>query len=134
MASSYSNKWLSSTCPPANTFYVNKSYTKYYIFYFPAKKNVVELNEDMQKIKNGVDKLIQDIEALKGAIDSEDYRSKTSEIEKALNESVAAIQGNMTKLFTSCANRLQANAESDAWFGDTAANYARYINESILKR
>ncbi len=134
MANSYSNKWLSATCPNANTFYVNKNYSKYFIFYFPAKKNVVELNDDMKKIKSNVAKLVADIEALKGSIDSENYRKQTESIISALNNSVSAIEANMNSLFNSCVKRLEANAESDAWFGDTAANYARYISESILNR
>ena len=128
MASSYSNKWLNSSCPPCSSFYVNKSYTKYFIFYFPARKNVTELNADMNKIKTGVNDLINAINDLKNSIDSEDYRSQTQSITNALNDSVKAIQDNMTKLFTSVANR-----ESDAWFGSTALNYANYIRESILK-
>lgn len=133
MATRYSNKWLSNNCPNANGFFVNKSNTTYWISYFSAKKNVVELNENMKTIKTAAESLKNDIEALKGAIDSQDYRSQTASVIAAIDASVAEVEKNMTKLFTSVSNRLASCAESDSWFGDTAQNYANYINQSILK-
>ena len=133
MATRYSNKWLSNNCPMANSFYVNKSYTTYWISYFSAKKNVVELNENMKTIKTAVDSLKNDIEALKGSIDSQDYRNQTANVIAAIDAAVVEVEKNMQKLFTAVSARLASAAESDSWFGDTAANYANYINQSILK-
>ncbi len=133
MATRYSNRWLSNNCPYANGFFVDKSHNSYWISYFSAKKNVVELNENMNTIKTAVESLKNDIEALKSSIDSQDYRSQTASVISAIDAAVAETEKNMIKLFTSVSNRLAANAETDSWFGDTAQNYANYINQSILK-
>ena len=126
------NKWLSNNCPNANDFFVDKSHTSYWISYHSAKKNVVELNENMKTIKTAVESLKNDIEALKGAIDSQDYRNQTASVIAAIDAAVAEAEKNMTKLFTSVVNRLVSCAESDSWFGDTASMYAEYIATTIL--
>lgn len=126
------NKWLSNNCPNANDFFVDKSHTKYWISYFSAKKNVVELNENMKTVKTAVESLKNDIEILKGAIDSQDYRSQTASVIAAIDSAIVEVEKNMTKLFTSVVNRLVSCAESDSWFGDTASMYAEYITTTIL--
>lgn len=130
----YSNKWLSATCPVANNFVVNKSHTKYFIFYKLAEKNVIELNNDMSKIKNNINKMITDIEALNNAIDAEDFKKHVNNLKTALTQSVNAIDSNMTKLFTSCVNRLKSSAATDSWFGTSANAYARNIEDNILSK
>lgn len=134
MATFYSNKWLSGNLPTVNQFFVDKNHTKYYIGYFAAKKNVVELNNNMNAIKSAVETLKSDIESLKQSIDSTDYRNQTDSVISAIDSAVKNIDANMQKLFTSVSNRLASAAETDAWFGTSAANYSNYINQTILKK
>lgn len=68
----------------------------------------------------------------KRAIDSEDYRAETDSLIQAVESAMQAIDENVTKLFTSIVSRMNAAAESDEWFSETASLYANYVATAIL--
>lgn len=134
MANKYSNKWLGTLINPQYFFIANTTRDKYYIMYITAKKNVVESNNRLKELQNAIKLLKGDIYFIKDAIDSQDYKAQTERVIQAIDDAVAELEKNMTKLFEAVSNRLASCAESDAWFGDTAKNYSDYINSSILHR
>lgn len=129
---SASNKWLSPTCPTVNEFSVDESKTEYHIQYFNTKSGVTNINTDWREVKSSAEKLKAGIREIKGAIDSEDYRAQTDSLIQAVESAMQAIDENVTKLFTSIVSRMNAAAESDEWFSETASLYANYVATAIL--
>lgn len=129
---SLSNKWLSGTCPAINEFYVDKSKTEYYIQYYQTKSGVSKVNTDWKAIKDNAIKLERGIAEIKDAIDSEDYKAQSDALIQAVDAAITAIDENLTKLFTAVVSRMNASAESDEWFSETAALYANYVATAIL--
>lgn len=130
--STYTNKWLSTTCPSVNEFKVDTTKTEYYIQYFETKSKVASLNSGWINIKKTTEELKGNIEELKSAIDSEDYKAKTNDLVVALDESITALDNNFTKLFNSVVHRMEEAAASDDWFSEAASLYASYITTAIL--
>lgn len=129
---SYSNKWISGSCPTVNEFYVDKSKTAYHIQYYKTKVGVSKSNSSWKKIKENISALKMQILEIKGSIDSPEYRAESESVISALDAVVVALDNNITKLFTAVVSRMNASAESDEWFGETAALYANYIARGIL--
>jgi len=129
---SYSNKWLISTCHTANAFNVDKTHTDFYIGYLDSKQVVTAINDSWKNIKSQSDTLKNNIDALKQAIDSQDYKKKTTDIINAIDNSMTNLDKNFNSLFNSVVNRLIEAAATDEWFSETAIQYATFISETIL--
>ena len=65
-------------------------------------------------------------------MDSDDYRERSNEVVKLLDEAVSNLDANFTSLFTAVVNRMNESIASDDWFSDVAALYASYITTAIL--
>lgn len=107
------------------------SHTSYWIHYAISKKNVVELNNNITKIKSATTDLINGISSLKEAMENSDFRSKNADLTSSLNTAVESVSSDMNKLSTAVANRLEACAKTDAWFGSQADTYASYIRRNF---
>lgn len=128
----YSNKWLITTCPTAETFNVDKTKTEYHIQYSQAQNTIAELNDTWDNLKSKITQLESNIKELRNAIDSNDYREKTAALIAALDNSIIALDSNFLSLFRSAINRLNASAASDDWFSQEATAAANYVESSIL--